>query len=241
MFDIGFSEIVVIGVVALIVFGPEDLPKVARIAGRMLGNFRRYVDQVKNELDQEIQASELKQLGQDIKESAQTLQASLNEQMHAVESEWQSAASEAGKVAHELAAPAEEMTAAVHVASISEPVVPVEPVMAEPAVEPSPELAEVAAPTPVAKRKRSPSAKQVKIEDESALTPLETIPVMQEEDALAAPSLKVETAPEAQVELLLADNAPTLSEAEPVSSSEKSDDQLDMFGMPEPSAVPHKA
>lgn len=111
MFDIGFSEIVVIGVIALIVFGPEELPRVARLAGRMLGNFRRYVDQVKSELDQEIQASELKELGQEIKDSAQTLRSSLSEQMQAVESEVRNAGHEMACVAEDVAEPVRDAVA----------------------------------------------------------------------------------------------------------------------------------
>ena len=44
MFDVGFSELMVIGIVALVVIGPERLPKVARTAGLLLGRMRRYVD-----------------------------------------------------------------------------------------------------------------------------------------------------------------------------------------------------
>ena len=47
MFDIGFSELVVIGIVALVVLGPERLPKVARTAGHLFGRFQRYVAGVK--------------------------------------------------------------------------------------------------------------------------------------------------------------------------------------------------
>jgi len=111
MFDIGFSEIVVIGVIALIVFGPEELPRVARLAGKMLGNFRHYVDQVKSELDQEIQASELKELGQEIKDSAQTLRSSFSEQMQAVESEVKSAGREMASVAEDVASPVRDAVA----------------------------------------------------------------------------------------------------------------------------------
>lgn len=111
MFDIGFSEIVVIGVIALIVFGPEELPRVARLAGKILGNFRRYVDQVKSELDQEIQASELKELGQEIKDSAQTLRSSFSEQMQAVESEVKNAGREMSSVAEDVTSPVREAMA----------------------------------------------------------------------------------------------------------------------------------
>ena len=50
MFDIGFSELVIIGAVALIVLGPERLPRVARTAGHLLGRLQRYVAQVKSDI-----------------------------------------------------------------------------------------------------------------------------------------------------------------------------------------------
>lgn len=48
MFDFGFSELIVIGVVLLVVVGPERLPKVARTAGHLLGRVQRYVSDVKS-------------------------------------------------------------------------------------------------------------------------------------------------------------------------------------------------
>ncbi|MEJ2610639.1 MAG: Sec-independent protein translocase protein TatB [Candidatus Thiodiazotropha sp.] len=60
MFDVGFWEITIIALVALIVIGPERLPKVARTAGHWLGRGRRFVANVKADIDQEIKAEELK-------------------------------------------------------------------------------------------------------------------------------------------------------------------------------------
>lgn len=60
MFDIGFSELLVIGVVALIVLGPERLPKVARTAGHLFGRLQRYVSEVKQQVKQEMDTEELK-------------------------------------------------------------------------------------------------------------------------------------------------------------------------------------
>ena len=62
MFDIGFSELIVIAVVALIVIGPERLPKVARTLGHLLGRAQRYVSDVKSDINREIQLDELKKL-----------------------------------------------------------------------------------------------------------------------------------------------------------------------------------
>ena len=62
MFDVGFWELTVIALVALIVIGPERLPKVARTAGHWLGRGRRFVASVKADIDQEMRAEELKEI-----------------------------------------------------------------------------------------------------------------------------------------------------------------------------------
>jgi len=62
VFDVGFSELMVIAVVALIVIGPERLPRVARTAGHFLGRFQRYVAQVKSDIGREMELAELKKL-----------------------------------------------------------------------------------------------------------------------------------------------------------------------------------
>ena len=62
MFDIGFSEIVVIGVVALVVIGPERLPKTARTLGHLFGRLQRYVNDVKADINREMELEELRKL-----------------------------------------------------------------------------------------------------------------------------------------------------------------------------------
>ncbi|WP_295392887.1 Sec-independent protein translocase protein TatB [uncultured Thiodictyon sp.] len=62
MFDIGFSELVMVAVVALLVIGPKDLPRVARIAGLWVGRARRSLAVVKDEIDREFKAQELKEM-----------------------------------------------------------------------------------------------------------------------------------------------------------------------------------
>ncbi|OYY93500.1 MAG: twin arginine-targeting protein translocase TatB [Hydrogenophilales bacterium 28-61-23] len=71
MFDIGFSELMLIGIVALIVIGPERLPKVARTAGQWLGRLNRYVSQVKQDIDRDIKLEELRKMQQEMKDTAQ--------------------------------------------------------------------------------------------------------------------------------------------------------------------------
>jgi sec-independent protein translocase protein TatB len=62
MFDVGFTELLVIGIVALIVIGPEKLPSVARTLGHLLGRAQRYVNDVKSDINREMQLEELKKL-----------------------------------------------------------------------------------------------------------------------------------------------------------------------------------
>ena len=60
MFDIGFMEIALVGVVALVVIGPERLPEVARTVGTWVGRFRRFVGSVKADIDRELRQEELR-------------------------------------------------------------------------------------------------------------------------------------------------------------------------------------
>ena len=87
MFDFGFSELIVIGIVLLIVVGPERLPKVARTAGHLLGRVQRYVSDVKSDIQREMQLEELKKLQEQVKHQAQELESSVRSGMANVESE----------------------------------------------------------------------------------------------------------------------------------------------------------
>lgn len=80
MFDIGFSELMVIGIVALLVIGPERLPKVARTLGHLLGRAQRYVNDVKSDINREIQLDELKKLQTQVTESARALEDSVRKE-----------------------------------------------------------------------------------------------------------------------------------------------------------------
>lgn len=62
MFDIGFSELMIIALVALIVLGPKRLPEVARTAGQWMGRLRRFIADVKQDIDREMQQAELAEL-----------------------------------------------------------------------------------------------------------------------------------------------------------------------------------
>ena len=84
MFDVGFSELIVIGIVALVVIGPERLPKVARTAGHLLGRLQRYVNDVKADINREMQLDELRKLQADMQESARDLERNLNSEIQSI-------------------------------------------------------------------------------------------------------------------------------------------------------------
>jgi len=86
MFDIGFSEIVVIGVVALIVIGPERLPKVARTLGHMFGRLQRYVNEVKADISREMELDELRKLRTEVQSAARDIEHSVTEAGREMES-----------------------------------------------------------------------------------------------------------------------------------------------------------
>jgi sec-independent protein translocase protein TatB len=79
MFDISFSEMAILGVVALIVIGPERLPKVARTAGHLFGRFQRYVAGVRSDIQREIDASELSKVKQEVDAAARVFEDSVRE------------------------------------------------------------------------------------------------------------------------------------------------------------------
>jgi sec-independent protein translocase protein TatB len=86
MFDVSFTEMMVIGVVALIVIGPERLPKVARTVGLLLGRVRRYVGDVKADISREMQLDELKKMQAQIADEAKAMETSVGDQMKSIES-----------------------------------------------------------------------------------------------------------------------------------------------------------
>ncbi|NHZ64443.1 Sec-independent protein translocase protein TatB [Massilia genomosp. 1] len=77
MIDLGLSKIAIIGVVALIVIGPEKLPKAARMAGTLYGRAQRYLHEVKSEVSREIELDELRNLQKEVQETAQSIKDSV--------------------------------------------------------------------------------------------------------------------------------------------------------------------
>jgi sec-independent protein translocase protein TatB len=77
MFDVGFSEIVLIAVVALVVIGPERLPKAARTMGLLFGRLQRYVGDVKADISREMELDELRKLQKQVQGAAQEFKTSV--------------------------------------------------------------------------------------------------------------------------------------------------------------------
>jgi sec-independent protein translocase protein TatB len=87
MFDIGFTELMVIAVVALVVIGPEKLPKVARTIGAYLGRLQRYVNDVKADINREIELDELRKFKQTVEDTAKNFESSVQSSMSGAEAE----------------------------------------------------------------------------------------------------------------------------------------------------------
>ena len=87
MFDIGFSELLVIGVVALIVIGPEKLPRVARTVGHLAGRLQRYVSDVKADINREIELEELRKMRDSMQQAASNFESSVQSEMSKTETE----------------------------------------------------------------------------------------------------------------------------------------------------------
>ena len=95
MFDIAFSEMMIIAVIALIVIGPERLPKVARTLGHLFGRMQRYVSDVKADISREMELDELKKLQTSMQDAARSFEQSVKQEVHATESELNKIAQEA--------------------------------------------------------------------------------------------------------------------------------------------------
>ena len=87
MFDIGFSELMVIALVALIVIGPERLPRVARTLGHLAGRLQRYVADVKADINREVELEELRKMRDSMQQTANSMESSFNAELSKTESE----------------------------------------------------------------------------------------------------------------------------------------------------------
>ena len=87
MFDIGFSELLVIGVVALIVIGPEKLPRMARTVGHLAGRLQRYVADVKADINREIELDELRKMRDSMQQAASSFESNVHSELNKTETE----------------------------------------------------------------------------------------------------------------------------------------------------------
>src|SRR5450432_4070899 len=95
MIDFGFDKIALIGAVALIVIGPEKLPRVARTVGHLIGKAQRYVADVKNEVNRSIELEDLKKMKTEFEDAARNVGQSVSNQINETTSELKSAWSDA--------------------------------------------------------------------------------------------------------------------------------------------------
>lgn len=79
MFDISFSELILIGVVALVVLGPERLPRVARTVGHMFGRAQRYMNEVKSDIQREIDLDEINSIKKQMEDASTSIKQSVNQ------------------------------------------------------------------------------------------------------------------------------------------------------------------
>lgn len=86
MFDISFSELMLIGVIALIVIGPERLPKVARTVGHLLGRAQRYVNEVKSDIQNEMDLKEIGNIKKQMEDAAQSVKSSMSSSVDEIKS-----------------------------------------------------------------------------------------------------------------------------------------------------------
>lgn len=106
MFDIAFSEMVIMAVVALIVVGPERLPKLARQVGEWMGKLQRYVADVKSDLNRQMELEELRNIKAEVTSAARDLEKSVRDTVSDTQREFDSLGpSLTGQIANETVEP----------------------------------------------------------------------------------------------------------------------------------------
>lgn len=91
MIDLGLSKLALIGVVALVVIGPEKLPKVARMAGSLLGRAQRYINDVKSEVSREMELDELRKMHEEVQDAVNDVESAITRNLRDTERELKSA------------------------------------------------------------------------------------------------------------------------------------------------------
>ena len=127
MFDIGASEIFVIGVVALIVIGPERLPRVAKTLGHLFGRLQRYVSEVKSDISREIELDELRKLKSTMQDAARSIEQSVTSQVNYIDSEVKQAGAEVKEQVDSARKQVESAVAPVTGIQLMEPASPSSP------------------------------------------------------------------------------------------------------------------
>ncbi|MDH1427259.1 Sec-independent protein translocase protein TatB [Comamonas aquatica] len=91
MIDIGISKLALIGAVALVVIGPEKLPRVARTVGTLLGKAQRYVSDVKAEVNRSMELDELKKMKESVETAARDVEQTVHTASSDFEKDWREA------------------------------------------------------------------------------------------------------------------------------------------------------
>jgi len=177
MFDVSFSELMLIGIVALVVIGPQRLPTVARTIGHLVGRAQRYVNDVKSDIQREMDLEELRNLKGQMEDAARTVQASLEETSQELQQAKDSLADAAHSMQAELQAPLKDaehkvaqaaatledaatatgkVVATADAAAATEPAVP-DPQKSLPGFAEASALAEAAEPAPLKPPSSTPS------------------------------------------------------------------------------------
>ena len=100
MIDIGLSKMALIGAVALVVIGPEKLPRVARMVGTMLGRAQRYVSDVKAEVNRSMELDELRKMKETVETAARDVESGVRNQASDLEKDWGDATKDLRDDAH---------------------------------------------------------------------------------------------------------------------------------------------
>jgi sec-independent protein translocase protein TatB len=102
MFDLAFTEMMIIALVALIVIGPERLPKVARTVGHMLGRLQRYVSDVKADINREMELDELRKMRDSLQTAATEFESTVQTELKKTETDLNRSAEAVAKVGDEI-------------------------------------------------------------------------------------------------------------------------------------------
>jgi len=196
MFDISFSELMLIGVIALIVIGPERLPKVARTVGHLLGRAQRYVNDVKTDIRKEMDAAEigdLKNLKDQMQDAANSVKASVEESgksLRAPLDEAQESLRQASESVKTLADSARNLREGDAAQGTGDPSAAGQAAQAGPALDPDPSPHQAQAPAP--ERPPAYTAEQDMQDAEAVDTRTLPLPGF-EHDPKAAPAAQTES------------------------------------------------